>query len=49
MRFGHGFSGGAVVKKLPANAGDTRDAGLSPGSGRSPEEGQNQTQPQNVP
>ena len=27
-----GFSGGAVVKNLPANAGDT---GLSPGLGRS--------------
>ena len=25
-----------VVKKPPANAGDTRDAGLIPGSGRSP-------------
>ena len=31
-----GFSGGSVVKNLPANAGDT---GLIPGSGRSPEEG----------
>jgi len=30
-----GFSGGAVVKNLPANAGDTRDVGLIPGSGRS--------------
>ena len=28
-----GFPGGAVVKNLPANA---RDAGLIPGSGRSP-------------
>ena len=27
-----GFPGGAVVKNLPANAGDT---GLSPGPGRS--------------
>ena len=27
-----------VVKNPPANAGDTRDAGLSPGSGRSPGE-----------
>ena len=26
-----------VVKNLPANAGDTRDTGLVPGSGRSPE------------
>ena len=25
-----------VVKKLPADAGDTGDAGLIPGSGRSP-------------
>ena len=31
-----GFLGGSVVKKLPANAGDT---GVIPGSGRSPEEG----------
>ena len=28
--------GGAVVKNLPANAGDTRDPGSIPGSGRSP-------------
>ena len=34
-----GFSGGAVVKNLPANAGDTRDMGSIPGSGRSPGEG----------
>ena len=27
-----------VVKKAPANAGDVRDAGLIPGSGRSPGE-----------
>ena len=31
-----GFSSGSAVKKLPANAGD---AGLIPGSGRSPGEG----------
>ena len=31
-----GFPGGAVVKNLPANAGDTRDMGSIPGSGRSP-------------
>jgi len=31
-----GFPGGAVVKSPPANAGDARDAGLIPGSGRSP-------------
>ena len=36
-----GFQGGAVVKNLPANAGegDTGEAGLIPGLGRSPEEG----------
>ena len=28
-----------VVKNLPANAGDIRDEGSLPGSGRSPEEG----------
>jgi len=28
-----------VVKNLPANAGDARDAGLIPGLGRSPGEG----------
>ena len=31
-----GFSGGSVVKNLPANAGNTGDAGLISGSGRSP-------------
>ena len=30
------FPGGTVVKNPPANAGDTRDAGLTPRSGRSP-------------
>ena len=30
-----GFPGGSVVKKLPANAGDTRDMDSIPGSGRS--------------
>ena len=29
----------SVVKNLPANAGDTRDMGSVPGSGRSPGEG----------
>ena len=28
-----------VIKPLPANAGDARDVGLTPGSGRSPGEG----------
>ena len=32
----NGFPGGSVVKNLPANAGDTRDVGSIPGSGRSP-------------
>ena len=31
-----GFRGGAVVKSLPANAGDARGAGSIPGLGRSP-------------
>ena len=31
-----GFLGGSVVKNLPANAGDERDAGLIPESGRFP-------------
>ena len=31
-----GFPSGAVVKNLPANAGDTGDVGLIPGLGRSP-------------
>ena len=34
-----GFSGGASVKNSPANAGDIRDTGLIPVSGRSPGEG----------
>ena len=31
-----GFPGGTVVKNPPTNAGDERDSGLIPGSGRSP-------------
>ena len=31
-----GFSDGAVVNNLPANAEDTGDVSLMPGSGRSP-------------
>ena len=31
-----GFPGGSVVKNQPANAGDVRDAGSIPGSGRTP-------------
>ena len=34
-----GSPGGSVVKNLPAKAGDARDAGLFPGSGRSPRVG----------
>ena len=34
-----GFPSGTVVKNLPANAGDTGDMVLTPGSGRSPGEG----------
>ena len=30
------YLGGMVVKNLPANAGDARDAGSIPGLGRSP-------------
>jgi len=32
----HGFPGGVVGKNPPANAGDVRDAGSLPESGRSP-------------
>ena len=31
-----GFPGGEVVKNPPANAGDSRDAGSTPGSGKMP-------------
>ena len=31
-----GFPGGSVVKNLPSNAGDERDAASIPGLGRSP-------------
>ena len=34
-----GFSGGSVVKNLPADAGGVRDPGLIPGLGRSPAKG----------
>ena len=33
------FPGGAVVKNLPANAGDITDMSSIPGSGRSPGKG----------
>ena len=35
-----GFPGGSVGKESACNAGDTGDAGLTPGLGRSPGEGQ---------
>ena len=31
-----GFPGGTIVKNPPANAGDTKDTSLIPGSGRFP-------------
>ena len=34
-----GFPSGTSGKEPPANAGDVRDMGLIPGSGRSPGEG----------
>ena len=36
MQLFSGFPGGVCIKNLPASAGDTRDAGSIPGSGRSP-------------
>ena len=33
------FPGGSVVKNIPAYAGDTGDAGSTPGSGRFPGKG----------
>ena len=35
-----GFPGGARAKTPPSNAGDVRDAGSAPGSGRPPAGGQ---------
>ena len=40
-----GFPGHSVVKNLPANAGDIRDEGSIPGSGRPPEEGNGNPSP----
>ena len=37
------YPGGASGKEPPANAGDIRDAGLIPGSGRSPGGGHGNT------
>ena len=36
ITFAQGFPGGPVVKNLPVNAGDARDEGFIPGSGRFP-------------
>ena len=38
-----------MVKNMPANAEDTRDAGLIPGSGRSPGGGNRQPTPVFLP
>ena len=40
-----GFPGGLVVKNPPANAGEVKDAGSIPGSGRCPE-GRNSRSPE---
>ena len=37
------FPGGSVVKNIPAYAGDTGDAGSTPGSGRFPGGGSGNT------
>ena len=39
MKYLLGFPRGSVVKNPPANAEDSGDSGLIPGSGRSPEVG----------
>ena len=39
VRSDEGFPGGSVVKNLPVNAGDIRDASSVPGLGRSPGRG----------
>ena len=39
LEMSEGFTGALVVKNPTANAGDIRDTGLIPGSGRSPGEG----------
>ena len=43
-----GFSGGSVVKNLPAHAGDT-EVGLIPGLGRSPKGGNDKPTPVFLP
>ena len=44
-----GFPGGTVIKNLPTKAGDTGDAGLISGSGRSPGVGKWQHAPVSLP
>ena len=39
LREVQGFPGGAVIKTVPANAGDTRDVGSIPGWGKAPGKG----------
>ena len=41
--FGNIFPGGASGKEYPANAGDVRGVGSTPGSGRSPGGGHGNT------
>ena len=36
LKYTYTYPGGSVVKNLPANVGDTGDAGSIPGLGRSP-------------
>ena len=49
IHFLRGFSEGTMIKNLPANAGDARDAVSVPGSGRSPEEGNGKSTPVFLP
>ena len=44
-----GFPDDAVVKNLPANAGDARNMCSIPGSGRSPGEGDDNPLPEKTP
>ena len=45
VEVGFGFPGGASGKESASSAGDTRDMGSIPGSGRSPEKGKWQPTP----
>ena len=44
-----GFPRGAVIKNPPANAGDARDMGSTPGLGRSPRDGNGNPTPVFLP